>query len=374
MRGRVIVAIVCACARTPDEPVTPAPDAAASCIGTWRAGPALLDRREYSPLFALDNDRVLVVGGHFKGKGIPVDSTEILDLRSNTSMLAASFSTTRTVVGSGGTVMLPDRRVFSASPFWFSTNPAVASELYDPVANKWTVAGTMAFGGGPALALRSGAVIVAGGIDWNSDTPIARTEQWDRGTWTTIAPMTTPRTGHALLLVNDRPMAIGGFAKYPDGPGVGTSEIFIDGKWGSVANMADKRAAPAVILNDGRVLAAGGTSESGGYKPELATAELYDPKTNTWRATGSMSETRTRFSLTVLKDGRVLATGGGNDAAVTSSAEIYDPATGTWTRVAPMASGRGGHTTILLSDGDVLVVGGDPATYTSEIFHPCARQ
>src|SRR3954454_3461969 len=50
----------------------------------------------------------------------------------------------------------------------------------------------------------------------------------------------------------------------------------------------------AVTLVDGRILAAGGSNASGG----MASAEIYDPATGTWAATGSMANPRTMFTLT----------------------------------------------------------------------------
>ena len=81
----------------------------------------------------------------------------------------------------------------------------------------------------------------------------------------------------------------------------------------------------AVRLRDGRVLVAGGAS--------TASAELYDPATNRWTPTGSMSVDRHSSTATLLRDGRVLVVGGhsGNGTGVQASAELYDPASGRWT-------------------------------------------
>src|SRR6516162_9804536 len=78
----------------------------------------------------------------------------------------------------------------------------------------------------------------------------------------------------------------------------------------------------ATPLSNGEVLVAGGCNSSlgGGY---LASAELYNPSTGAWTATGSMITARSNFSLTLLPDGEVLAVQG-------TSAELYNPATGTW--------------------------------------------
>ena len=59
----------------------------------------------------------------------------------------------------------------------------------------------------------------------------------------------------------------------------------------------------ATLLPSGKVLVAGGDA--------FATAELYDPLTGTWSATGSMSISRFGHTLTLLPTGKVLVAGGG---------------------------------------------------------------
>jgi N-acetylneuraminic acid mutarotase len=144
--------------------------------------------------------------------------------------------------------------------------------------------------------------------------------------------------------------------------------------WGSVSEMVEPRAAPAVVLRDGRVLVAGGTAESGGYKTELASAEIFDPVLGRWSAVESMHVARAQHSLTLLDDGRVLAIGGSeyNFSSSTSTAEIFDPHTGRWSVVGPMRARRRAHAATLLPDGDVLVTGGYPGgVRTSEVYTPC---
>ena len=88
------------------------------------------------------------------------------------------------------------------------------------------------------------------------------------------------------------------------------------------------------------------------------SAELYDPDTATWAATGSMAKPPRCFPATLLRDGKVLAgvQDPGDDAE--TGAEVYDPATGTWTSTGKMAIRKDcGLSATLLLDGSVLVAG-----------------
>jgi hypothetical protein len=116
----------------------------------------------------------------------------------------------------------------------------------------------------------------------------------------------------------------------------------------------------AVLLQNGQVLVAGGLNASGGINgPPLASAELYNPSTGVWTATGSMTTGRYSFTLTALSNGEVLAAGGTAGYPGLSSAELYNPATGTWTVTGNMTSGNETPGSVLLQNGPVLVTGND---------------
>ena len=108
------------------------------------------------------------------------------------------------------------------------------------------------------------------------------------------------------------------------------------------------------LLPGGRVLVAGGYG-LGGY---LASAEIYDPATGTWTATGAMNATRQKHTMTLLPNGKVLVVGGERGGVYLSGAELYDPATGMWTLTSALGSIRTRHTATVLADGRVLVAAG----------------
>ena len=132
------------------------------------------------------------------------------------------------------------------------------------------------------------------------------------------------------------------------------------GTFGSTGALAIARyGATASLLPDGKVLVAGGSSGTDVGPGDLNSAEIYNPATGTFTATGTMIEGTTLQTATVLKDGRVLIVGGEGVGSGSATAEIYDPSTGQFSATGSMPEGREGHTATLLRDGRVLVVGGD---------------
>jgi hypothetical protein len=116
----------------------------------------------------------------------------------------------------------------------------------------------------------------------------------------------------------------------------------------------------ATRLLDGRVLIAGGGS---------ASAELYDPTSQTFSATGSMTLAQGARSATLLANpalpnhGKVLMAGGGDLIA-----ELFDPTAGTFTATGSMGAQHLGQTATLLQNGQVLIAGGETAK--AELFNP----
>jgi len=126
----------------------------------------------------------------------------------------------------------------------------------------------------------------------------------------------------------------------------------------------------AALLLNGKVLIAGGSDSSGNL---FRTAELFDPATESFSATGELNQARKFATATLLPSGKVLIAGGQDSGGtVLSSAELYDPSTGSFTPTGKMHIARVQHTATLLSSGKVLFVGGTSASGSSELFDPAA--
>ena len=138
----------------------------------------------------------------------------------------------------------------------------------------------------------------------------------------------------------------------------------------------------ATLLTDGTVLIAGGfalpSDESSRFSGEppltWSSAELYDPQTRSFRATGNMTTPRNGHTATLLPDGKVLIAGGrGPTLPAQASAELYDPATKSFTPTGDMAVGRTGHAATLLPNGQVLIVGGYSEGYATDLTRTSAE-
>ncbi len=199
------------------------------------------------------------------------------------------------------------------------------------------------------------------------------------GRWITAAAMRTPRWAHTATLLGDGRLLVVGGASVK-GLGVdetlSSAEIYhsLSNSWTPAASMGTARHShTATLLADGRVLVVGGNGSNlvGG---QLASAEIYNPSTNTWAPTPDMTVPRVEHTATLLRDGGVFVAGGAQGDNYWSSSEIFDPAAGQWFPAGDMLAARAGHTATALDDGRILVAGGldrwNDALDTAEIYDP----
>ncbi len=117
----------------------------------------------------------------------------------------------------------------------------------------------------------------------------------------------------------------------------------------------------AVVLRDGRVLLTGGCSTAGCEGVDAAArSALFDPRSGLFTDGPAMAEPRVSHTATLLPDGRVLVIGGypAEGAAPTGSMEVYDPQRNRFLMFGSLQVPRADHTATLLPNGLVLVAGG----------------
>ena len=210
--------------------------------------------------------------------------------------------------------------------------------------------------------------------------------QSPQGTRVEALAMTSPRANAAAIRLRDgRVLICGGTATGQVGGVLSSAELYdpVARTFTPTGSMSVARAGQTItMLRDGRVLLTGGV-QNAGFRSQLASAEIYDPAAGTFSATGSMSTPREGHTATMLRDGRVLVAGGSaNGVQTLDSAEIYDPASGAFTRTGHLHQPRVAHVAALLGTGKVLIAGGGrggmPGGYisydTAEIYDPATRK
>jgi N-acetylneuraminic acid mutarotase len=303
-----------------------------------------------------------------------------------------SWISTGTTLGGRWGVTLIDGRVLVAGGYGSLAPP----ELFDPDTGSWTTTGSMVAhqnGAETVTLLLDGRVLAAGGLGaydakTGREDPVASAELYDpaSGTWTATGSMVTPREDHmATLLPDGRVLVAGGYSERSDGSSrymLATAELYdpATGTWTATGAMSRPLAGgTAALLRDGSVLVA----KFAPVAPPCAAprcpldfvAELYDPVTRTWTATESTPTPHyLRYAATLLPDGLLLVAGGADSGSegygLLASAELYDPGTGSWTATATMTVARAAHTATLLHDGRVLVVGGQGGGTSAELYDP----
>ena len=238
----------------------------------------------------------------------------------------------------------------------------------------------------PALAvLRDGRVLIAGGATTPDDpsTSLDTVELFSRdmqGTGQAMlasSTMSTVRWRAAAVTLLDGTVLVVGGACWPDGTGLtgdATAADIFDPTTGMFAKTTQplnkaRCDARAVLLPDGRAFITSAND---------ASAEIYDPGAQTFSVVMPGGPHPDGF-LVRLRDGRVLLAAGLVGSTPTAAAEIFDPDTGMFAATGSLATARyfGGAST--LPDGRVLVLGGAQGNTGNwmpldsiEIFDPMA--
>jgi N-acetylneuraminic acid mutarotase len=367
----------------------------AALAGSWTLTAPLATPRWAHTATLLSNGKVLVVGGTSTGNNF-LGSAELYDPATRSWTAATPLSVPRQLHTA---TLLDNGKVLVAGGIG-STGYLTSAELYNPGTNSWTPAGNLIkgrrshtatlFAGGKVLVVAGYGTVTGTGYEASPYLKSTDLYDPDLNSWPAVSlPLITgKRISHtATRLTNGKVLVAGGWGpwpppEYPSITALNTAELcdpdtYVWTATGSL-NVA-RNTHTATLLPSGKVLVAGGF----GASSVLASTELYDPANPaTWTLSGSaqeLQEARGAHTATLLLNGKVLAAGGYNAFTTPdylNSAELYDPAAGTWTSTGSMQEGRRSHTATILNNGKVLVVGGYGASGANsplasvEIYNP----
>ena len=328
----------------------------------------------------LPDGKVLIAGG-FGGSGTennPFRSTEIYDPRTGNFQPTGNMSIGR----SGHTAtLLKNGKVLIAGGWTGRYNLRRSAELYDPTTGIFTPTGDMVIerAGNTAALLADGRVLVAGGED-SGENALASAEVYDpsTGKFARTGDMTEPRgEATATALRNGKVLVVGGGSgHYPSQNVYRSAELYdpATGKFTSTGQMTvGRHKHAAVLLASGKVLVVGG-SDNRDWHGEYSSAEIYDPATAAFSATGTMSTSRFKlpYAAALLDNRTVLVAGGG------SFAEVYDEVKGSFSKVeGTLGAAWFFASATVLPDGKTLITGGYaetggelPSTARAWIYRP----
>jgi hypothetical protein len=333
-------------------------------MGTPRSG--------HAATLLLDG-KVLITGGYHSTPGndpsAPLTSAELYDPATGTFTAASGMTAPRAFHTA---TLLADGTVLIAGGQGYAHNDVVSAELYDPVKRLFRPLADMAGAHTRATRLADGRVLMAGNF-------AARAEIHDpvTATFSIAGSYGGSQCESPDILLPDGTVLIG-----ETQPPVlfdptttsfrATSPMMYCGHDG------------AALLINGKAVFAGGDADYG----RSNRAELYDPGSGSFTATGNLIENIAWPSSTLLPDGTALFRGGELNACTpgfcqfdgsSATAEIYDANAGTFAAAGLMATRRELHTATVLNDGTVLIAGG--VSYggiglyygsqdSAEIYHP----
>ena len=229
-------------------------------------------------------------------------------------------------------------------------------EAYDPAGDSWATLAPMPEPAHHMMATgHGGKVFVFGGARSMAWQAVATVLVYDPATeeWAAAGPMPERRMGGEAVSLGDFIYLVGGTG--------GTTAMLRyepDSRaWNILPGPVQPREHVAAVAYEGEIWVIGGRWGGTGA---LATVEVFDPASGTWREGPVLNEARSGFGAAVVGDRIFVAGGeilGQRPWTALASAEVYEPETGAWRFLSELPAGIHGMPVVGF-DGAVYVLGG----------------
>ncbi len=354
---RSLLPLTAVCVTLTHAPLRHAP-VRGPATGSLRTAPPMSAARAAHTATTLADGRVLIAGG-FTGEQRATTSAELFDPKSGRfaplpAMVSPRHSHTAT--------LLPNGKVLIVGGYVAGNRTASSAELFDPLTNRFAPTGSLLTPRADhiAIQLRNGTVLIAGGLG-SGWTFLASSEIYDpaTGQFSRTGDMTVARESHTAVTLHDgRVLICGGHrGRHADVTLYASTEIY-DPNRGVFRRSGDMRTRrhkhDAILMRDGRVLVSGGTDERD-FDGVYASTEFFDPRSEAFTPGPSMLRPRYKHQgASVLQSNGIVLIAGG-----ASQAETYDPVTNTFTLVPGVSTMAGQFSAVaVLPSGGALITGG----------------
>ncbi len=291
-----------------------------------------------------------------------------------------------------GMAQLPNGEVMTVGGYGGLTTGntgIVDTSIFNPATGTWTrVANMHDPRWYPSVTeLPDGDYVAISGNSTNSNTWADTPEVYDpvANTWTLLSKVSTSQVHEeeypfSYLAPNGNVFTIG--------PSEDVSyELNVANQtWTPVGGPSGITNGSSVMYRPGKILYSGGAPSVTSTTAASASTSILDltAATPKWQQIAPMHNARVYHTLTMLANGEVLAIGGeqtSNQEVITSGVlptEIWNPTTETWSPAAPIAAARNYHSTaILMPNGTVLSAGGghpngsgEPGEFSAQTYSP----
>ena len=227
---------------------------------------------------AVLNGQVYAVGG-WNGAATQLNLVEVLDPATGAWTIAPSLQVAR----SQHAVIAADEKLWVVGGWSAEEGLVAAVERFSPAQRTWEIVTHLPTPRRePGVSLWQRQLVVAGGFNGSSDADLDgysdRVEAYDldSGTWQRLAHLGVPRRGLALVSVQDRLFAIGGYTAEDGFTNVVEGYDSAGKRWVIRSWPLTPRTWAAAAVVDGSILIAGGYNQEG----VLGLVERVDPRTD----------------------------------------------------------------------------------------------